>query len=458
MKKVLHYLYGVPPVRGGGLVRYALDLISTEIEQGIEPVLLVPGPIYSRNSKRIKIILKKTINDVPLYKIINPLPIPMANGIRDIEWFTSEYGYDQYKKFLENLKPNVIHIHSLMGIHRSFFEVTNDLKIRIVFTSHDYFGICPKTDYMCGEYVCNEKNWRHCGACNGSAFGTFHLIFDQSNIFQAFMHMKYADLILRKLVDLKRKKGKQSIKQDIQYEGDKERMADDYSLLGSYYGEMWNKVNCFHFNSELAREVFERRLVIGDAKKTVIPICNSNCMDNRRVRYINGVVKIAYLGNNSYYKGFPILKNVADNLWKAGDLFELNVYFKEIDDDKPYIKRNLAYNSVELAAILEKIDLVVVPSVWKETFGLVVLEALSNGVPVVVTENVGAKMLLEKYGEFGRICKPTTGDLYNSLKEILDNPAILKYWSENIYNSNLPLSMKEHTRQIIERCYGDENE
>jgi glycosyltransferase involved in cell wall biosynthesis len=41
-----------------------------------------------------------------------------------------------------------------------------------------------------------------------------------------------------------------------------------------------------------------------------------------------------------------------------------------------------------------------VPSLWKETFGLIVLEGLAFGVPVLVSDNVGAKDLLPKENVF----------------------------------------------------------
>lgn len=41
--KILHYIHGLPPVRGGGLLVYALDLAEGEQRMGNEVHLLVPG-------------------------------------------------------------------------------------------------------------------------------------------------------------------------------------------------------------------------------------------------------------------------------------------------------------------------------------------------------------------------------------------------------------------------------
>ena len=49
---------------------------------------------------------------------------------------------------------------------------------------------------------------------------------------------------------------------------------------------------------------------------------------------------------------------------------------------------------MELEAVFAETDLLVVPSICPETFGYVVLEALSCGVPVLLSGNVGARDIL----------------------------------------------------------------
>ncbi|MCM1044065.1 MAG: glycosyltransferase [Candidatus Gastranaerophilales bacterium] len=41
--------------------------------------------------------------------------------------------------------------------------------------------------------------------------------------------------------------------------------------------------------------------------------------------------------------------------------------------------------------IFDETDVLIAPSIWYETFAYTVVEALSYGVPVIVTKNVGAK-------------------------------------------------------------------
>ena len=75
---------------------------------------------------------------------MNPLPVALDEGIKDFEAYMRSCDRKIYVDFLEHIKPDVIHIHTLMGLHKEFIDAAEDLKIKKVFTTHDYFGICPK--------------------------------------------------------------------------------------------------------------------------------------------------------------------------------------------------------------------------------------------------------------------------------------------------------------------------
>ena len=67
-------------------------------------------------------------------------------------------------------------------------------------------------------------------------------------------------------------------------------------------------------------------------------------------------------------------------------------------------------------------DMLIVPSLCYETFGLVVLEALSFGVPVMVSATVGAKDIVKTYDE--RFIFHTPDELNSKLKWILSDESI----------------------------------
>lgn len=456
MGKILHYLHGLPPVRVGGLVDYALDLAEIQRKQGNSVELLTPGAIWGRNRTHIW-FRKKKFQNFNWYCIQNPLPIPMTCGIKDVEWYSSSAGYNAYKKFLEKIKPEIIHIHSLMGIHRSFFQAAKALNIRIVYTSHDYFGICPSTNLIKDGQACRAGNWDRCEACCCNSFGTLHLIFDQSFLLRLFMKQSYALQVLQKLMRIKAgilNRNQTSIETD---EEDNSVSGIDYEKLRRYYWDIWKMIDFFHFNSNVARDEYVKR--IGNVLHAVVPICNQYCSDRRKLRQYGKKIRIGFLANNSVHKGFYNLIEVLNLLYKENYDFCLNIYFSEQGEKTRYVEEHLPYKRNELSDIYDQNDVVVVPSIWKETFGFVVLEALSFGVPVVISENVGSKILLEQSEQpFGKIYGTENKQLYLALKQILSDPSILSEWNTNICNANLEFSMMKHVTEMMEKCYGGKYE
>ena len=73
----------------------------------------------------------------------------------------------------------------------------------------------------------------------------------------------------------------------------------------------------------------------------------------------------------------------------------------------PYMNAHERYNYDDLQTIFENTDVLIAPSILYETFGFTVLEALSYGVPVIISGNVGAKDILLKEAELlSKIYRP----------------------------------------------------
>lgn len=460
---ILHYLYGIPPYRGGGMIKYALDLIEAEENMGYKVSLLYPGSIYKRNSSHIKIKKEASHQRTDCYRIQNPLPIPLGSGIKDFEWYMSEAGFQVYIKFLKNVKPDVIHVHSLMGIHESFFRAAKQLKIRIVYTSHDYFGLCPVMTLMKEDQNCTEKDWGKCSVCCRNAFSTTHLILDQAAVVQRILQTTAGKRILdlltqfKALVILKRETESVQSVSDTQSKDVVYTEIPEYQKLERHYKNIFEKIDFYHFNSEISKIEFMKR--IGDVKHCVIPITNSSCTDRRRKRNYGSTLQIGFLGGNNVFKGFSILYDSVRELYQEGCDVILNTYFGTVSSKEEFWQQHQPYSDSEMEAVMNENDVILVPSIWKETFGLVVMEALSYGVPVIVSEHVGARILLEGKEEMGKILH---GDLRSEIKKCLRelsvNKSILERWNDNICKAELEFSMEKHGKKIVDICYEEEYE
>jgi len=87
--------------------------------------------------------------------------------------------------------------------------------------------------------------------------------------------------------------------------------------------------------------------------------------------------------------------------------------------------------NVELRKYYKKAQVFVLPSVWPEPLGIVILEAMANSVPVVASGVGGIKEMV-KEGETGFLVKPKdVRELAHKIKNLLDNSELRKKFGEN---------------------------
>jgi glycosyltransferase involved in cell wall biosynthesis len=102
-------------------------------------------------------------------------------------------------------------------------------------------------------------------------------------------------------------------------------------------------VDAFHFNSQNTADVYGKYLDIPSASK-VIPITHSGIHDRRKARsYDDRLLRLAFIGSESPYKGLPILKKVIAQLNKEGytDKITLYVYGGRTGDDEELAHRHV---------------------------------------------------------------------------------------------------------------------
>lgn len=419
--KILHYFLGFPPFRTGGLTKYANDLMSSQVKEGHEVAALWPGQI---NSYNLAPVVKKRRNYglINNYELINPLPIPLDEGISNVNAYTQKCDETGYRDFLVSFSPELIHIHTLMGLHKEFFNVANEMKIKVVMTSHDCFGICPKvTLYRFGTCCDNDNECRDCIQCNQNALSL--------NKIQLMQSIVYRKLKNTRIVKRLRKHHRDTFFQETEMppmpNANIEEKAREYRKLRDYYIGMYEMMDMIHFNSTLTQEIYCRYFTPKASK--VINISHSEIEDNRDNGHTESdIFRIYCLAPAKPFKGFDVLKRALDELWEAGNHnFELHV-FSPIKDISPYmVVQEEGYQYEELSQMMRNADLVVAVSICYETFGFTVLEAISYGVPVIVSDHMGAKDLVSNSVEIVR-----AGDV-SKLKITINDVMSKKYKPDN---------------------------
>ncbi len=180
--RIVHYTLGLYPNRVGGLPRYATDLMKEQAKVH-EVYVLSPGRWKFWSNK----CCVRRVNDcgrLKCYLMDNALPQPLLYGIRHPEDFIERnISKKSFELFYNKVRPEVMHLHTLMGMPEDVLSFFKGKGVRIVYTSHDYFGICPKVNLI-NQYgeLCVGPNPQRCPLCNANAPLTMYLRFRNSTI------------------------------------------------------------------------------------------------------------------------------------------------------------------------------------------------------------------------------------------------------------------------------------
>lgn len=395
--KILHYFLGFPPYRTGGLTKYAFDLMKAQTADQHKVMALWPGQMKLVNHKTC-IKKRNCVDRIVNYELINPLPVSLDEGIIEFDSYMQPCDENVYRDFLRTAQPDVIHIHTLMGLHREFIDAAEKLKIRTVFTTHDYFGICPKvTLYRYGVACESDHDCKDCIQCNWNSLSLKKIQIIQSPAYRILKN----SIIVKQI--RKRHRGEffaNEVVPEIQIpESEVFSLAEKYKNLRDYYIGMLSAINLIHFNSTVTEFVYKKYFTPKASR--VMTITHQNIADNRKENTWKPKEKlrITSLAPAKPFKGFNILTSALDDMWSSGKRdFELKM-FSPVQNHAPYMKvKEEGFSYEQLSSILADTDVMVAPSVWYETFGFTVLEAISYGVPVIVSDHVGAKDIVGNGG------------------------------------------------------------
>jgi len=362
---VVNVLY--PPLAMGGATVVAENLVNTINHQ-------------YKNEFRVS-VFTCDINNIYAYQLkeyehkgarVTAVSVPVGPEV-DLR------GYDGhveaiFTQFLEHQQPDLIHFHSIQRLTSSMLQASLDLNIPFVVTVHDAWWL---SDH---QFLVDSQ-----GKPTDSLQSNALIAAKTSTDMQQTVHRSVK---LRELINKA------------------QRVLAVSEYQAAFYQQ--NGVNNV--------------------------VVNSNGVDrldlSKSLRVTSAKVVIGYTGSVCHHKGYYFLKEVVGNL----DL--KNVEFKVIQFDLTQPKTeswNQAeveylpkFNSTNMAEFYQQIDVLIAPSMWPESFGLITREAALSGIWVIASQAGGLAELV-RHGENG--FKFELGDsqqLANILNEIDNDPQRFK--------------------------------
>lgn len=281
----------------------------------------------------------------------------------------------EFEYIIKEFKPDVIHTNNIFGISPYIWELSKKHNIKLVHTLRDYWLLAPNTDYNPD----NQKIY----------------------------------------LDIYRK-----------YFRRKTKIIDYVTAPSNYTLKIFNEFDYF----EKAKKVHISNAVIFDEKNLKKIITERDKSKNEIIQYLFVGMLTEKKGINILIDTFMRIKNekIRLNIVGSGELKDSII--KKIVEDKriTYIRQ---LNKNELAKEFEKNDVLVIPSIWEEPFGRVIIEANSYGLPVIGSNRGGIPEIIQKVG---------CGALYNTeeelealIKKFSSREVIKKYYNNILQNTSL---------------------
>lgn len=436
--RILHISLADPYRRGGGLNRFCRDLIDAQLRRGEEVYFLHPSVFVNSQHPQIIRAGKKR------FLLFDGLPTAITYGIDDPQRYMSDAGIDTFHHFFQKLQPNVIHIHSIQGIPLSCFLAAKELKIPMVYTTHDFYICCPRgrlLDRNGKLCVCgfSEK----CAWCNRGA----GLPPKTQRLLQSEIYSRIKDLnFLRKY---------KSVRVENEKIVENTEPTESFLALRMYYKQIVDCFSLIHCNSMLSQIVIQRYYPC--AKTKVLPISHAGIKEHYRLATQRR--HIGYLGGPALSKGWQVLLQAVQLLESTPCKLPWSVWLYGGVFPEPVLQRDYVhfcgvFTDKEKNRIWNNIDILVVPSTGIESFGYVVLEALKYGIPVIASDLVGAKELLSKEWIYSH---DQPQQLADCLAQMMDQGCYMQQCAA-IREKSLPLgidNMEQQVHEIYKICEAD---
>lgn len=327
-----------------------------------------------------------------------------------------------FRRYLEEERPDLTHIQSCYLLSVGVIHAARDVGCPTVVSLHDYWFMCPRITMLRPDDVC-------CAGPGDPYACSWCLMTEQRRY-------RYLDAATRGLGGL-------GVARALRWDVAARVLAGPASPAAL----------------ERRRRVLGEALLRADALVTPSPyvryLLHAQGFPPERVRLVpHGLAltdealaaraeappayarRFAYLGQVIAPKGLHVLLRAFDGLRRSHHDAELHVYGDGLGLPYEQRQRRTAgerdgvywhgrYAPEEVWRVLREVDVVVVPSLWREIGPLVMTEALAAGRPVVASDLPNMHYAV-RHGENGLLFRPGNhGDLQRQLRRLADEEGLV---------------------------------
>lgn len=408
--RVLHVGWGFSPWRSGGLIDYAEDLMASQAGRGASVAYFFSGRHYPYvGGPRLK---RWRRDGVAMYEAINaPIVAAVEAGTRYPEREISEPGIEAaFRRTLERVRPDVVHIQELHGLPSSLIEVARAAGAPTVMTLHDYGPLCATLRLFDadGRLCFRREVGEDCVARNSGApvdpgvYVDITLRYELARVLRGLgLDPAPAEARWPRVVDRLRMHAMRSVwvgdpdtvNRELRSAERRPALAAAFQRRREVNVERLGRVGRLIAQSPRVAEIYAGLGVSGERMLTMPAAARHiELLRPRRLDAPPAPVTFATLnGCASPSKGVETVLAALRAL-RAGGLegaFRLRVLghlqgaAREELGSYRGVELHGAYERGELDALLEDVDVGLMPSMWEEAFGYTGLEMVAKGIPLI---------------------------------------------------------------------------
>jgi glycosyltransferase involved in cell wall biosynthesis len=462
--RIMMINWGWPPKQSGGPVGYAADLCKELVKNGHQVYMFYRGDSNFKGKCYLEYHEDEKVN---LANLVNS-PNQYSNFGLPLNECKQPLVEHYFEEFLDKVKPDLVHFHSLIGLSGSLIEMAKKKGIITVVSLHNYWFICPRGDFVLPyDYsLCpGPDHGLNCALCLPAAEKPLKRKIDNLNSILKAQFKKNVWLKRKlQIVVLGINKFKNKLTRP---EMEKREMFPPSSAPDPLMA--W----AYRFRQEYLKDQLSRNtdLIIA-VSNTVKDIFVQNGIPEDKIMVLHSGIKIAekledyaeknqinprnpmifgFFGPVQPYKGVHILVEAFNKLSPRSARLLIfgtgpsSYYQRLMSKANSFVEFRGAFD--DLSRMLSEFDVAVVPPIWQDNAPLVVLEALSAKKPIIGA-NIGGIPDFVQDGINGLLFEPgNSSDLAEKMKRIIEFPHLIEIFKRNIKKQK---TMKEHASEMEE--------
>jgi len=390
--RILHVGWGFTPWRSGGLILYAEDLMAAQVARGHDVGYFfsgrqypyIPGPRLHR-WRRDGVAMRELLN--------SRVVVGMEHGTRDPWRELSEPGAERaFRRVLRWFRPDVVHIQELLGLPSALIDVAAAAGRPTLMTLQDYQPLCATLRLMDSDgRICTRLEvGEDCVAGNADAPRTNWIPYDATIEFER-ERLSFEPRIRDRVIDRMDRHGP--------FTAPAPRAPLDEPLVAGFQRRRdvnvarLSRVNRLIAQSPRVAELYRTRGVSGERLGTLpFTLRHIERLVPRALDEPPSRITFATLGGcASETKGLNLVLTALRTLRAAGleGAFGLRIFGTVPGSDVPEledyegVELRGPYRREQLDALLDEVDVGIMPSIWEEAFGYSGLEMIAKAIPLI---------------------------------------------------------------------------